>query len=113
IKFLRREKEISETKYELVKAEVLRYKQQLHHSDEQIKQIQTDLAAEQSKVQEQLGQLSELATLKREVSNLRMVEENNKKLREERDQLDADLRASNARMTSLQADLAPLQTKNR
>nr|XP_018671495.1 nucleoprotein TPR isoform X2 [Ciona intestinalis] len=113
IKFLRREKEISDTKCELVQAEVVRCKHQLQHADEQMKQLQTQLSDQQLKVEEQSSKLSEHESLKREISHLRSVEERNKLLQEERDQLDVDLRSTNTRLSGLQADLAPLQTKNR
>ena len=58
-------------------------------------------------------QLSAMEALKREVSILRSTEEQIKTLRTEREQLDAELRTSNNRITELQESVAPMQAKNR
>ena len=51
--------------------------------------------------------------MKREISILKSVEEQNKVLRAERDQMDEDLRSANSRVAQMQQDVAPLQSKNR
>ncbi|XP_076826179.1 nucleoprotein TPR-like isoform X2 [Clavelina lepadiformis] len=113
IKFLRREKEISDTKCELVQSEATRLRQQIQQLEKQMTDTQENLKQEQIKVQENCVKLAKLASLEREIEVLQSVKELNKGLREERDKLDADLRSSNSRISQLQDDVAPLQAKNR
>lgn len=53
-RFVRREKEIAETQFEVAEVETLRYKQQVEHQDRELKELQESLNAEREKVQVEL-----------------------------------------------------------
>nr|CAB3267195.1 nucleoprotein TPR [Phallusia mammillata] len=113
IKFLRREKEIADTKCELLQTENIRVKQQLQQSEKQTKETHQMLTTEQTKTQENNEKLAKMASMENKLNSLKSVKSDNLALREERDRLSNELRAANTRLTRLQEDLSPLQTKNR
>lgn len=49
VRFVRREKEVAETQFEVAEVETLRYKQRVEHQDREPKELQESLNAERGK----------------------------------------------------------------
>lgn len=54
-RFIRREKEIAETRFEVAQVESLRYRQRVEHLERELQELQDSLNAEREKVQVRLG----------------------------------------------------------
>lgn len=54
-RFIRREKEIAETRFEVAQVESLRYRQRVEHLERELQELQDSLNAEREKVQVWLG----------------------------------------------------------
>lgn len=50
-RFIRREKEIAETRFEVAQVESLRYRQRVEHLERELQELQDSLNAEREKVQ--------------------------------------------------------------
>ncbi|XP_059140232.1 nucleoprotein TPR-like isoform X2 [Physella acuta] len=113
IKFLRREKEIAETKFQVVQTECNRVNQKLVHVEKQLEESNKALASERQNAQVNAETVANQVELMRKVSNLNVLTDSNKLLRDERDQLLNAKQELEAKIHKLESDIEPLQNKLR
>ncbi|XP_031662455.1 nucleoprotein TPR isoform X2 [Oncorhynchus kisutch] len=112
LRFVRREKEIAETQFEVAEVETLRYKQQVEHQDRELKELQESLNAEREKLQLTAKTMAQHDERMKRMENLNVLVETNKMLKEERERLEQELHQTQAKVRKLEADITPLQDSN-
>ncbi|XP_070974067.1 nucleoprotein TPR-like isoform X1 [Oncorhynchus clarkii lewisi] len=112
LRFVRREKEIAETQFEVAEVETLRYKQQVEHQDRELKELQESLNAEREKLQLTAKTMAQHDEKMKRMENLNVLVETNKMLKEERERLEQELHQTQAKVRKLEADITPLQDSN-
>uniref|UniRef100_A0A3P9ADE3 Nucleoprotein TPR n=1 Tax=Esox lucius TaxID=8010 RepID=A0A3P9ADE3_ESOLU len=108
LRFVRREKEIAETQFEVAQVETLRYKQQAEHQDRELKELHESLNAEREKLQVTKTIAQNDEKLKK-MENMNVLVETNKMLKEERERLEQELHQTQAKVQKLENDITPLQ----
>ncbi|CAJ0958245.1 unnamed protein product [Ranitomeya imitator] len=133
-RFVRREKEIAETRFEVAQVECLRYRQRIEHMEKEINELQDSLNAEREKVQVGIVQnvhyrksyllyetcygkvtaktMAQHDELMRKTETMNVIIETNRLLREEKEKLDQDLQQLQAKIRKLEANILPLQESN-
>ncbi|XP_066548647.1 nucleoprotein TPR isoform X2 [Amia ocellicauda] len=112
LRFVRREKEIAETRFEVAQVESLRYRQRVEHLERELKELQDSLNAEREKVQVTAKTLAQHEELMKKTETMNVLVETNKMLREERERLEQELQQTQAKVRKLEADIMPLQESN-
>ncbi|XP_058890821.1 nucleoprotein TPR-like isoform X3 [Acipenser ruthenus] len=112
LRFVRREKEISETRYEVAQVESLRHCQRVEHLERELKELQDSLNAEREKAQVTAKTLAQHDVLMKKTDSMNVLVETNKMLREERERLEQELQQTQAKVRKLEADIMPLQESN-
>ncbi|XP_069050175.1 nucleoprotein TPR isoform X2 [Lepisosteus oculatus] len=112
LRFVRREKEIAETRFEVAQVETLRYRQRVEHLERELKELQDSLNAEREKVQVTAKTLAQHEELMKKTETMNVLVETNKMLREERERLEQELQQMQAKVRKLEADIMPLQESN-
>ncbi|XP_038820048.1 nucleoprotein TPR isoform X3 [Salvelinus namaycush] len=112
LRFVRREKEIAETQFEVAEVETQRYKQQVEHQDRELKELQESLNAEREKLQLTAKTMAQHDEKMKRMENLNVLVETNKMLKEERERLEQELHQTQAKVRKLEADITPLQDSN-
>merc|ERR1719483_887871 len=113
VKFLRREKDIAETKLKAVDAECKRFKGRFSHVEKQAEEATKALAEERQRSQVNVETVANQVELMRKVSSLNVLTDSNKLLRDERDQLLNTRQETEAKLAQLETDIEPLQAKLR
>ncbi|KAB7506415.1 Nucleoprotein TPR [Armadillidium nasatum] len=109
IKYLRKEKEIAYGKVDVTRAEVVRLECQVKLVEDQVKQLNKHLAEEREKNQASIESTGKYAEMMRKVHTLDALADSNRLLREEKENLKISLDAVNAKISSLQSQIEPLQ----
>ncbi|KAG9338435.1 hypothetical protein JZ751_025839 [Albula glossodonta] len=117
LRFVRREKEIAETQYEVAQVESLRHKERVEHLEKELKDMQETLNSEREKQQVTAKTLAQHDQMMKRTENMNVLTETNKMLREEKDRLEQEFRQTQAkagllRVRKLEADITPLQESN-
>ncbi|KAG2461802.1 TPR protein, partial [Polypterus senegalus] len=112
LRFVRREKEIAETKYEVAQVESLRYRQRVEHLEREQKELQDSLNAEREKMQVTTKTLAQHEELMKKMENMNVLVETNKMLREEKERIEQEMQQAQAKVRKLEADILPLQESN-
>ncbi|KAM3915332.1 nucleoprotein TPR [Leptodactylus fuscus] len=112
LRFVRREKEIAETRFEVAQVECLRYRQRIEHMEKEIGQLQDSLNAEREKVQVTAKTKAQYDELMRKTDNMNVLSETNRLLREDKEKLEHDLQQLQAKIRKLEANILPLQESN-
>ncbi|KAL0965926.1 hypothetical protein UPYG_G00288040 [Umbra pygmaea] len=112
LRFVRREKEIVETQFQVAQVETLRYKQQVEHQDRELKELKESLNAERNKLQLTIKTMAQNDEKMKGMENLNMLVETNKMLKEERERLEQELQQNQAKVYKLEMDITPLQNSN-
>lgn len=113
IKYLRKEKDLAITKFEVLQAENLRLKSQYEMTDKELKETRNALVKEREGSEASMVTAAKHSEVLRKVETLNAITDSNKILRDERDTLKMQLRELTTRASSLEEQLAPLQDKNR
>lgn len=113
IKFLRREKDLAITKFEVLQAENTRLKSQQELIEKQLQENQRLLQAERENNEVSVVTAAKHAEVLRKVETLNAITDSNKILRDERDKLKVQVNELAARASTLEEQLVPLQEKNR
>ncbi|XP_022089783.1 nucleoprotein TPR-like isoform X2 [Acanthaster planci] len=113
IKFLRREKEIAETRSELAQSEGLRLKQRCEHLERQYEEAHRNLTGERERTQVMAQTTAKHQELLKKVETLNALTDSNRMLREEKDRLDQQVQQLEAKVSQLEANIQPLQDQNR
>ncbi|XP_007667180.1 nucleoprotein TPR isoform X1 [Ornithorhynchus anatinus] len=112
LRFIRREKEIAETRFEVAQVESLRYRQRVELLEREIQELQDSLTAEREKVQVTAKTMAQHEELMKKTETMNVVIETNKMLREEKERLEQELQQMQARVRKLELDILPLQESN-
>uniref|UniRef100_A0A8C5Q972 Nucleoprotein TPR n=1 Tax=Leptobrachium leishanense TaxID=445787 RepID=A0A8C5Q972_9ANUR len=112
LRFVRREKEIAETRFEVAQVESLRYRQRIEHMEREMDELQESLNAEREKVQVTAKSVAQHEELMKKTETMNVLIESNKQLREEKEKLDQELQQLQAKIRKLEANILPLQESN-
>ncbi|KFP37480.1 Nucleoprotein TPR, partial [Chlamydotis macqueenii] len=112
LRFIRREKEIAETRFEVAQVESLRYRQRVEHLERELQELQDSLNAEREKVQVTAKTIAQHEELMKKTETMNVLIETNKMLREEKERLEQELQQIQAKVRKLEADILPLQESN-
>ncbi|XP_007167035.2 nucleoprotein TPR isoform X3 [Balaenoptera acutorostrata] len=112
LRFIRREKEIAETRFEVAQVESLRYRQRVELLERELQELQDSLNAEREKVQVTAKTMAQHEELMKKTETMNVVMETNKILREEKERLEQDLQQMQAKVRKLELDILPLQEAN-
>ncbi|KAJ8277980.1 hypothetical protein GJAV_G00082380 [Gymnothorax javanicus] len=112
LRFVRREKEIAESRFEVAQVESLRHRQRVEHLERELKELRDSLTAERERVQVTAKTLAQHDELMKKTETMNVLVETNKLLREEKDKLEKELQQTRAKVCKLEADIMPLQEAN-
>ncbi|XP_041967516.1 translocated promoter region b, nuclear basket protein isoform X1 [Alosa sapidissima] len=112
LKFVRKEKEIAETRYEIAQSESLRQRLRVQQLEHELKELQDSLNAEREKMQVTARTLAQHEDLMKKTQTMNVLVESNKHLREEKDHLQLELEQTQAKVRKLEQDLLPIQESN-
>uniref|UniRef100_A0A8C2AHE4 Nucleoprotein TPR n=1 Tax=Cyprinus carpio TaxID=7962 RepID=A0A8C2AHE4_CYPCA len=112
LRFVRREKEIVETRLEVAEVETLRYKQRMEYLEGELKELQDSLNAEREKLQVTTKTLAQQEDMMKRMESMSALTETNKMLKNEKNRLEHELQQTQAKMRKLEADIKPLQDSN-
>ncbi|KAJ8409499.1 hypothetical protein AAFF_G00229000 [Aldrovandia affinis] len=112
LRFVRREKEIAETQFEVAQVESLRYRQRVEYLEKELKEMQESLNAEREKLQVTTRTLAQHDQLMKKTENVNVLTETNRMLREEKARLEQEQQQTLAKVRKLEADITPLQESN-
>ncbi|MFT7809073.1 nucleoprotein TPR-like isoform X3 [Arapaima gigas] len=112
LRFVRREKEIAETRFEVAQVENLRHRQRVERLERELKELQDTLNTERGKVQVTAKTLAQHEELMKKTDTMNVLVETNKMLREEKEKLEKELQQTQAKAGKLEAEILPLQESN-
>uniref|UniRef100_A0A671N5R0 Nucleoprotein TPR n=1 Tax=Sinocyclocheilus anshuiensis TaxID=1608454 RepID=A0A671N5R0_9TELE len=112
LRFVRREKEIAETRLEVAEVETLRYKQRMEYLEGELKELQDSLNVEIEKLQVTTKTLAQQEDIMKRMESMSALTETNKMLKNEKNRLEHELQQTQAKMRKLEADIKPLQDSN-
>lgn len=113
IKYLRQEKDIAVSKADIMEAEHLRLKSQFDMINEQYEEAKAALEVERQKSEVSVVSSAKHAEVLRKLETLNAITDSNRTLRQERDELLAQITELRERAIKLEAEVTPLQEKNR
>ncbi|KAM7011947.1 translocated promoter region b, nuclear basket protein [Tautogolabrus adspersus] len=112
LRFVRREKEIAESRFEVAQGESLRYRLRVEHLERELKELQDSLSAAKERMQVTAKTLAQHDELMKKTETMSILLETNKMLREEKDKLELELQQTQAKVQKLESDSIPLQQAN-
>ncbi|KAM8929908.1 nucleoprotein TPR isoform 2-T2 [Pelodytes ibericus] len=112
LRFVRREREIAETRFEVAQVECLRYRQRIEHMERELTEMQDSLNAERQKVQVTAKTMAQHDELMKKTETMNVLIESNKQLREDKEKLDQELQQLQAKIRKLETNILPLQESN-
>ncbi|KAJ7986463.1 hypothetical protein DPEC_G00340150 [Dallia pectoralis] len=112
LRFVRREKEIAETRFEVAQGESLRYRLRVEHLERELRDLQENLSAERERLQVTAKTLAQHDELMKKTETMSVLVETNKMLREEKEKMVLELQQMQAKVFKLEADLMPMQESN-
>ncbi|KAJ3600175.1 hypothetical protein NHX12_034125 [Muraenolepis orangiensis] len=112
LRFVRREKELTEARYEMVQGESLRHRLRVGHLERELKEAQDTLNAETERMKVTAKTLSQHDELMKKTESMGVLMETNTLLREEKDGLQQDLEQTKAKLQKLQSEVMPVQQAN-
>nr|DBA17744.1 TPA: hypothetical protein GDO54_016072 [Pyxicephalus adspersus] len=112
LRFVRREKEIAEARFEVSQVECLRYRQRIEHMEKEIGELQDSLNAAREKVQVTAKTMAQHEELLKKTETMNVLIESNKLLREDKEKLEQNLQQLQAKIRKLESNILPLQESN-
>uniref|UniRef100_A0AAQ4PKG5 Nucleoprotein TPR n=1 Tax=Gasterosteus aculeatus aculeatus TaxID=481459 RepID=A0AAQ4PKG5_GASAC len=112
LRFVRGEKEISESRFEVAQGESLRYRLRVEHLERELKEAQDSLSAAKERMQVTTKTLAQHDELMKKTETMSILMETNKMLREERDKMEQELHQTQDKVQKLESDIMPLQQAN-
>ncbi|XP_077389339.1 translocated promoter region b, nuclear basket protein isoform X2 [Festucalex cinctus] len=112
LRFVRREKEIAESRFEFAQGETLRYRLRVEHLEQELKEVQDSLSAARGRMQVTAKTLAHHDELMKKTETMSILMETNKILREEKDKLEKELQQTQAKVQKLESDVLPLKQAN-
>uniref|UniRef100_A0AAQ6A432 Nucleoprotein TPR n=1 Tax=Amphiprion ocellaris TaxID=80972 RepID=A0AAQ6A432_AMPOC len=112
LRFVRREKEIAESRFEVAQGESLRHRLRVEHLERELKEVQDSLSAARERMQVTAKTLAQHDELMKKTETMSILVESNKTLREEKDKMEQELQQTQAKVQKLESDIMPLQQAN-
>ncbi|XP_060934177.1 translocated promoter region b, nuclear basket protein [Limanda limanda] len=112
LRFVRREKEIAESRYEVAQGETLRHRLRVEHLERELKEMQDSLSAARDRMQVTAKSLAQHDELMNKTETMSILMETNKMLRGEKEKLEQELQQTQAKLQKLESDLLPMQQAN-
>uniref|UniRef100_A0A672QC02 Nucleoprotein TPR n=1 Tax=Sinocyclocheilus grahami TaxID=75366 RepID=A0A672QC02_SINGR len=112
LRFVRREKEIAESRFEVVQGESLRHRLRVEHLERELKDVQESLNAERERMQVTAKTLTQHDELMKKTETMNVLMETNKMLREEKEKLEQELQDTQAKVRKQESDILPMQESN-
>ncbi|XP_029285243.1 translocated promoter region b, nuclear basket protein [Cottoperca gobio] len=112
LRFVRREKEIAESRFEVAQGESLRYRLRVEHLERELKELQDSLSAAKERMQVTAKTLAQHDELMNKTETMSILMETNKMLREEKNKMEQELQQTQAKLQKLESDIMPLQQAN-
>uniref|UniRef100_A0A672ZI65 Nucleoprotein TPR n=1 Tax=Sphaeramia orbicularis TaxID=375764 RepID=A0A672ZI65_9TELE len=112
LRFVRREKEIAESRFEVAQGESLRYRLRVEQLERELKEVQDSLSAARERMQVTAKTLAQHDELMKKTETMSILMETNKMLREEKDKMEQELQQAQAKVQKLESDILPLQQAN-
>ncbi|XP_076833031.1 nucleoprotein TPR isoform X2 [Brachyhypopomus gauderio] len=112
LRFVRREKEIAEARFEVAHVETERYRQRMEHLEKELKELQDSLTSERDKLQATAKAMAQQEEKLKKLEGVNALNETNKLLKEERNRLEQELQQNRAKTRKLEADMRPLLDSN-
>ncbi|KAM9444499.1 translocated promoter region b, nuclear basket protein isoform 3-T3 [Clarias gariepinus] len=112
LRFVRREKEIAESRFEVAQGESLRHRLRVEHLERELKEVQDSLNAERERMQVTAKTLSQHDELMKKTETMNVLAETNKMLRDEKERLEQELQETLVKVNKLQSDILPMQEAN-
>uniref|UniRef100_A0A3B5B4R2 Nucleoprotein TPR n=1 Tax=Stegastes partitus TaxID=144197 RepID=A0A3B5B4R2_9TELE len=112
LRFVRREKEIAESRFEVAQGESLRHRLRVEHLERELKEVQDSLSAARERMQVTAKTLAQHDELMKKTETMSILMETNKMLREEKNKMEQELQQTQAKVQKLEADIMPLQQAN-
>uniref|UniRef100_A0A4W5NNT2 Nucleoprotein TPR n=1 Tax=Hucho hucho TaxID=62062 RepID=A0A4W5NNT2_9TELE len=111
LRFVRREKEIAESRFEVAQGESLRHRLRVEHLERELRDLQESFSAERERMQvtKTLVQHDELM---KKTETMSVLMETNKMLREEKERMEQELQQTQAKVRKLELDVMPMQESN-
>eukprot|EP01135_Chromosphaera_perkinsii_P004953 Nk52_evm20s305 gene=Nk52_evmTU20s305 len=108
VRYLRREKDILNCEYELVRQESKRFKQQFEHSDRNLRELKIQLAEERQRSQSNAQTDKEHSELLEKVNQMSLLRESNATLRSECERQSKKCEEYAEKVKSLEGQILPL-----
>ncbi|XP_056131900.1 translocated promoter region b, nuclear basket protein [Lampris incognitus] len=112
LRFVRREKEIAESRFEVAQGESLRHRLRVEHLERELKELQNSLNAERQRMQVTAKTLAQHDELMKKTETMSVLMETNKMLREEKERMEQELQQTQAKVHKLESDILPMQQTN-
>ncbi|KAJ4943788.1 hypothetical protein JOQ06_006283 [Pogonophryne albipinna] len=112
LRFVRREKEIAESRFEVAQGETLRHRLRVEHLERELTEMQDSLSAAKERMQVTAKTLAQHDELMKKTETMSILMETNKMLREEKNKMELELQQTQAKLQKLQSDIMPLQQAN-
>ncbi|XP_019724832.1 nucleoprotein TPR-like isoform X2 [Hippocampus comes] len=108
LRFVRKEKEIAVAQGEASEGEALRYKQRMEHQNRELKELQEALNTEREKLQATTKTLAQKEAQLNNMGDVGTLQETNKLLKMDREQLEQELQQAQAKVKKLESNISPL-----
>ncbi|XP_069009311.1 translocated promoter region b, nuclear basket protein isoform X2 [Embiotoca jacksoni] len=112
LRFVRREKEISESRFEVAQGESLRYRLRMEHLERELKELQDSLSAARERMQVTAKTLAQHDELMKKTETMSILMETNRMLREDKEKIEQELQQAQAKVQKLESDILPMQQAN-
>ncbi|XP_041861765.1 translocated promoter region b, nuclear basket protein [Melanotaenia boesemani] len=113
LRFVRREKEIADSRFEVAQGESLRYRLRAEHLERELKEAQDSLSSARERMQVTAKTLAQHDELMKKTETMSILVETNKLLREEKDKMEKELQQTQAKVCKkMESDIMPLQQAN-
>ncbi|XP_054904526.1 translocated promoter region b, nuclear basket protein isoform X2 [Poeciliopsis prolifica] len=112
LRFVRREKEIAESRFEVAQGESLRHRLRAEHLERELREVQDSLTAARERMQVTAKTLAQHDELMKKTETMNILVETNKMLREEKTKMEQELQQTQAKVQKMESDIFPLQQSN-
>uniref|UniRef100_A0A3B5R9C9 Nucleoprotein TPR n=1 Tax=Xiphophorus maculatus TaxID=8083 RepID=A0A3B5R9C9_XIPMA len=112
LRFVRREKEIAESRFEVAQGESLRHRLRVEHLERELREVQDSLTAARERMQVTAKTLAQHDELMKKTETMNILVETNKMLREEKTKMEQELQQTQAKVQKMESDVFPLQQSN-
>ncbi|XP_070555151.1 nucleoprotein TPR-like [Ptychodera flava] len=113
IRFMRRDRDIAETKCEVAHAESVRHKQKCDYLERELDETKKNLQEERERSQVTARSAAQHQQLMKKIETLNVLTDSNKLLREEKDRLEQQRQQLECKVKELESAVTPLQEQNR